>query len=342
MFKVKVLNQEVLEEVLEMPAVIKGIEQVYTAKSQEKTALFPMVFHEFNPGVADMDIKSGHMKDHDIFGLKLVSWFGENKDKQLPLLIGTTMIFDANTGVPLAILNADHITDMRTGAAGAIGAKYLAKDNAKVLLMVGTGHIAQFEIAATLHAIDTIDRVIICDPMSHDHSIAYAEKLSEVLRSKFNITKALSIKALTLEDGVKESDIIITATPSRQAMIKKEWVQPGTHLSCVGADMSGKQEVDEALFKDSLIIVDDINQSIHVGETETAYKNNVIKEADLTEIGDVILSKHPGRKDQNQITLFDSTGIALQDLMTSKIALELADEKGLGQIIDLYGGRNEN
>lgn len=337
MFKVKVLNQEVLEEVLEMPAVIKAIEEVYTLKAEKKTSLFPMVFHEFDPGVADMDIKSGHLKGADIFGLKLVSWYGDNKDKNLPLLIGTTMIFDANTGVPLAILNADHITGMRTGAAGAIGAKYLAKKDAKTLLMIGTGHIAQFEIAATLHAIDSIETVIVHDPMSFEKTEIYTESLSDKLMKNFNIHKSIQIIASeNLEQSVSLSDVIITATPSRKAMIQKSWVKPGTHISCVGADMSGKQEIDERLFKDNIVVVDDIKQALEVGETETAYKKGIISKEDIhSEMGEVILGKVKGRQSDHDITIFDTTGIALQDLMTSKIALELAEEKNLGIVIDL-------
>jgi len=337
MFQVKVLNQEVLEEVLEMPMVIEAIEQVYTLKAEEKTTLFPMVFHEFDPGVADMDIKSGHLKGADIFGLKLVSWYGDNKEKGLPLLIGTTMIFDAKTGVPLAILNADHITGMRTGAAGAIGAKYLAKKDSKTMLMVGTGHIAQFEIAATLHAVPSIEKVIVHDPMSAETTHNYVDAIAQKLKDNFNIDKELIFEAGTdLEAAVKSSDVIITATPSRQAMILKDWVQPGTHISCVGADMEGKQEIDEMLFKDSIVVVDDINQAINVGETEKAYKTGVISEKDIySEMGDIILGRKPGRTSNDDITIFDTTGIALQDLMTSKIALELAEEKQLGITIDL-------
>lgn len=334
MFKVKVLNQEVLEEVLEMDTVIKGVEQVYCLKVNNKARVFPMVFHEFEPGVADMDIKSGHMQDVDIFGLKLVSWFGENSKKGLPLLMGTTMIFDATSGAPMAILNADHITGMRTGAAGAIGAKYLANPQAETLLMVGTGHIAKFEIAACLLALPRIKHVMICDPISIDKALLFKDRIADVLLKEFKIEKPVTFEVGLLEDLVAKAQVIITATPSRQAMIKKEWVMPGTHLSCVGADMSGKQEVDEALFTDAVVVVDDIKQAISVGETEVAYKAGLITEEGLIEMGHVIEGLK-ARKSERDITIFDSTGISLQDLMTAKIALDLADEKGLGITIDL-------
>ena len=337
MFKIKVLNHEVLKEVLEMKMVIEAVEKVYVLKAEEKTELFPMVFHEFNPGVADMDIKSGHLKDDDIFGLKMVSWFGENKDKGLPLLIGTTLIFDSHTGVPLALLNADHITGMRTGAAGAIGAKYLAKKNSKTLLMVGTGHIAQFQIAATLLAVPSIEKVRIHNPMSKEKSQAYARSINQTLEDEFNIKTDVLFEAVeNIEEAVGDSDIIITATPSKKAMILKEWVKPGTHFSCVGSDMEGKQEIDEKLFAEAKVVVDDMNQAVNVGETEAAIKNNIITQSDIIgEMGAIISGQTQGRTSDSDITIFDSTGIAIQDLITAKLALDLAKEKQLGITIEL-------
>lgn len=133
MSKVRILNHEVIDQVLDMKQVIEAVEKVYTLKSSGETDLFPMVFYEFERGKADMDIKSGYLKGENIFGLKLVSWFGENGSKGLPLLYGTTMIFDSKNGKPIGILNAEHVTGMRTGAAGAIAATLIAMDNIKTV-----------------------------------------------------------------------------------------------------------------------------------------------------------------------------------------------------------------
>lgn len=337
MFKVKVINQKVLKEVLTMESVLQAIRKVYVLKEEKKTELFQMVFNEFDPGVADMDIKSGYLKEEDIFGLKLVSWFSENKNKNLPLLIGTTMIFDSNTGVPLAILNADYITGMRTGAAGAIGAEYLAKKSSDSLLMIGTGHIALFEIAATLTALKNIKIVRIYNPNSVLKSTEYSNTIADTLKEQFNISKKIDfIPVDNLEEAVSNSDIIITATPSRVPLIKKEWVKPGTHISCIGSDMEGKQEIDENLFKNSIVVVDDINQAISVGETEIPIKKGILTPEDIySEMGAIIKGTKVGRTSDEDITIFDSTGIAIQDLITSKLALDIANEKQLGITIDL-------
>lgn len=349
MFKVKVLNQEVIEKTLDMKQVIEAVEKVYKLKSQSKADVWPMVFHEFEPGVADMDIKSGYLTDAEIYGLKLVSWYGDNEKKGLPALIGTTLVFDMTTGAPIGLLSAEHVTGMRTGAAGAIGAKYLARGGSENFLMVGTGHQASFQIAATLIAMNNIKKVRIYDPMNFEKAQELEGKIKDILRDKFlchyeetdiydEIKNKLDVdfEAVdSIEDAVKLSDVIITATPSRNPMIMKEWVKPGTHISCIGSDMSGKQEIDERIFGIARVFVDDHNQAKNVGETEIPAKKGIIKDDNISEIGDLIIGKLSGRVDENDITIFDSTGIALQDLMVSKLALDTAKAKNLGEEVML-------
>ena len=351
MFKVKVLNQKDTEEVLDMKQVIQVVEQVYTLKADGNAALFPMVFHEFERGVADMDIKSGYLKGADIYGLKLVSWFGENSKQNLPQLVGTVMIFDGKTGKPLALLNAEHITGMRTGAAGAIGAKYLAIKDSENLLMVGAGNQSKYQIAATLIAMDSIKKVRIYDPMNFNGAVKLQNSIKTILREEFlskyekdsenykEVLKKFDVEfeaVSDLKEAVALSDVIITATPSRKPMIMKEWVKKGTHFSCVGSDMEGKQEIDEAIFGLAKVYVDDLAQAINVGETELPVKKGVITKDDIiSEIGHVISGTVEGRSNKDDITIYDSTGIALQDLLTAKLALDMAEKKGLGVEVDL-------
>lgn len=350
MFKVRVLNEEVIKQVIDMQQVVEAIEEVYRLKSNEKTEVFDMVFHEFERGVADMDIKSGHLKGEDIFGLKVVSWFKDNEDKKLPMLIGTTMVFDSKTGMPIGMLNAEYITGMRTGAAGAIGAKYLARKNSTDLLMVGAGHQSTFQIAATLISMPNIKNVRIYDPIDSNNAKKLADSMKELLKDKFlskyentdlydEISKKFQVNFKGVDDletAVNISDVIITATPSRKALIMKEWVKKGTHFSCVGSDMNGKQEIGENILACARVYVDDMNQAIDVGEIENAIKNGTISKEDIVcEIGDVIVGKAKGRLSDDDITVYDTTGIALQDLMTSKIVLDAAKEKNLGVVVDL-------
>lgn len=351
MSKVRILNHEVIDQVLDMKQVIEAVEKVYTLKSVGKTDLFPMVFYEFERGKADMDIKSGYLKGENIYGLKLVSWFGDNNKLGLPLLYGTTMIFDSMTGKPIGILNAEHVTGMRTGAAGAIGAKYLARKDSESLLMVGTGHQSAFQIAATLIAMDNIKTVRIYSPINRDKAKSLSSMIKEKLEKDFlskyekgtalyeSISKKFDVSfeaVYDIKEAVGKSDIIITATPARSPLIMKEWVRKGTHFSCVGADMEGKQEIDENIFSTARVYVDDMDQAVNVGETELPIKKGVISKEDIiAEIGDVISGKAIGRTSDDDVTIYDTTGIALQDLMVSKLALEIAEAKGLGVEVEL-------
>lgn len=338
MFNIKVLKMEDTKKVLSMEKVIETVEEVYRAKSVGDTVVFPLVFHEFNPGIADMDIKSGWLKGSQIFGLKLVSWFGKNPEKGLPSLVGTVLIFDANTGAPVGLLDGSHITGMRTGAAGAIGAKLLARKDSKKLLVVGAGHIATFQIAATLQCFPQLEEVMVYDAMDFPNAVRFVDAIKDKLEEDFHM-KASGVKFTAVGDvqaATGQSDIIITVTPSKQPIIMKEWVKPGTHFSCIGADMSGKEEVDPEIFKDARVFTDDTPQCMNVGEIEVPVAEGILKEEDIAgEIGDILTGKVEGRENDSQITVFDATGTALLDLLTGMVALDEAKKHGLGQTVEL-------
>ncbi len=351
MFNVLAISQSDTEQLLDMETIIEKVELAYQLKYREEASLWPMIFHEFEPGVADMDIKSGHLLGAGIFGLKLVSWFGPNAQKNLPQLVGTVMVYDASTGAPKAILSAEHITSMRTGAAGAIGAKYLARKDSKTLLMVGTGHQALYQIAATLMVMPELKKVYLYNPRNIENAKNFKNSIAQKLKDQFLVHyKDDSAKFETyknafnvdfevvtdIEQATKESDIIITATPSHEPMIMRNWVKPGTHFSCVGADMGGKQEIDTAILAEARIYTDDITQSINVGEVENAYKSGLVKKSDIiAEIGEIIETASKGRVNDTDITVFDSTGIALQDLIAADYAIEQAKIRKMGTEFDL-------
>lgn len=339
MFDIKVLSKTDTEKLLKMSDVISVVENVYKSKSEDKTCVFPMVFHEFEAGVADMDIKSGWMKEDNIFGLKLVSWFGENVKKDLPALIGTIMVLDSRTGIPLGILDGSHITGMRTGAAGAIGAKYLARPDSKTLLIVGAGHVSTFQIVAALLLFPELETVMIYDHMNYDTALNKADTIIDTLDNNFDIKMDGRVKFLAVSD-IKEatgkSDIIITVTPSRKPIIMKEWIKPGTHFSCIGADMSGKEEIDPEIFREARVFADDIPQCINVGEIEIPVSSGILNKEDIAgEIGDIIAGKIKGRENDDQITVYDATGIALLDLAAAKLALDEAKKLSIGSIVNL-------
>jgi len=338
MAKFRVLSGKDIEQVLTLPMAMEAVERAYLQKETGKGQVWPMVFHEFDPGHADLDIKSGNLDENGIFGLKVVSWYGANPEKGLPALFGTSLIFDLSTGMPRAVLNAEGVTGYRTGAAGAIGAKYLARPDSQKLLMVGCGTIAPYLIAATLLAMPQLRQVTVADPKFPGNAAqrlgAVTDKVDHLLEQGGAKRSAELLAADDMEAAVRASDIILTATPSYEPLIRSEWVQPGTHLSCIGADMSGKQEVESALFARARVFGDDRAQCLSVGECEKPHKEGVL--TDLNgEIGQVIAGTVPGRTTPEDVTVFDSTGIALQDLAAAAAILERAEQAGLGTAVEL-------
>lgn len=338
MAQIRVLNENIVQELLTLPMALRAVEQAYLQKADGQGEIWPMVFHEFDPGHADLDIKSGHLGQTGTYGLKVVSFHDGNPSKGLPILQGTSLIFDLETGIPQALLNAGAITDYRTGAAGAIGAKYLARKDSKTLLMAGCDALAPYLIAATLLVLPSLSRVLLVNPRRPERS---AEQLDGIVKTVDHLLKesgvvrqAEIIPVADLEQAVRESDVILTATPARKPYIREEWIRPGTHLSCVGTDMAGKQEIDERIIGKARVFGDDEGQCLSVGECETAHKKGILQKLN-GELGAVINGTVLGRTNSKEITVFDSTGISLQDLAAAGEVLSQAEKLKKGVLVDL-------
>ena len=332
--KLKVLSRSDLEKVLDMKSVVEGVRTVYELKAEGETEVWPLVAYEFAKQEAVMDIRSGAiLGSEQLHGLKMLNNFPRNREKNLPVFTGMLMVFDSETGLPLGVMDASYVTGMRTGAAGAIGAATLARKNSEVLTVLGAGRQAMFQIAAITVTMPQIKTVYIADQLDKDNEREFAGMCGKRLEEQFSIDGSgiEFLPAGDLEKAVGMSDVIITVTPSRKPVIMKEWVKPGTHFSCIGADMEGKEEIDPEIFRGARVFADDKDQCIRVGETEIPVKSGVISPDDVDgEIGQVIAGKMAGRKDDAEITIFDATGLALLDLVTGKKALDTAWEKGIG------------
>lgn len=338
MNKIKILNELDIRKILNMNIAIDSVEKAYIQKNTDKGNVWPLVFYEYEHNVFDLDIRSGNLDDSNAFGLKLISYNENNPKVGLDKVNATSLICSSKTGQPIALLNAAPITSYRTGAAAGIGAKYLARKDSKVLLIVGCGNIATYSVVATLITMPNIDKVIICNPKDAN---SLFDKINKI---KMDVTKLLQecdielkadiVGSTNLEESVKVSDVIITATPSEKSMIDYNWVKEGTHFSCMGACMEGKQEIDSNILRNAKIFADDTKQCIKSGEIQTAFRENIISSID-GEIGEVILNKKNGRVSEKDITVFDSTGLFIQDLATSVEILEEANKKNIGLEVEI-------
>lgn len=320
-----ILNQEEVQSMIDMDHVLSAVEKAYRFKCDQRAELFPLVCHSFEDGWSEFDIKSGSVDGAGVFGMKLVSAFTRNSEIGLPRLTGTILLFDRQTGVLRSMMDGGCITNMRTGAAGGIGCKVLARPESKTVLLVGTGAQGPTLLAATLAVMKEIQKILVYNAHSYERASLFAEDVKRQLGITCDISATED-----LEGACRSADIILTATPSRTALIQTDWIRPGTHLSCIGSDMEGKQELEETLLAKAKVFCDDFAQVIAVGECEKAVKQGLLPPSSITEIGDVLLGKARGREDADEITIFDSTGIGLQDLMVASVLTDLAIEKGIG------------
>jgi alanine dehydrogenase len=217
------------------------------------------------------------------------------------------------------------ITDMRTGAAGGIAAKYLARRNSKVLGLIGAGAQARTQLTALLEVFRSLDEVRVWS-RSKDRREEFIEEMSVKYGGLVEMFSVGSV-----EEAVRGADIVVTATPSRTPLVMDNWVSPGAHFNCIGADAPGKEELDPSILKRAKIVVDDWEQAAHSGEINVPLSKGFISEEDIwAELGEVIAGKKAGRASDDEITVFVSTGLALQDAVTASLVYRRALERGVG------------
>lgn len=335
---IRILSQKNLRSVLDIAQAVDIVEEVYKIKANGQAAAWPLIEYHFDDHSV-MDIRSGGIFGSiGIHGAKLLNNFPENEKKGLPVFTGVLMAFDSDTGIPLGIMDASYVTCIRTGAAGAVSTRALARKDAKTLLIIGAGRQAFFQLGAVISAMPGIQKILVNDPVAPQLAEHFVSTISQRLKEELNVD-ASSVdfqQVNSTEDAVYAADTIITITRATSPVIKKEWVKPGTHISCIGADMIGKEEIDPELFRDSRVFCDDIPQCCAVGESEIPYKRGIIKEENFAgEIGQALNGDIPGRTSDQEITIFDATGLAALDMATAKIAIDSAIKKELGTIAEI-------
>ena len=264
-----------------------------------------------------------------------------NAEKGLPTLVGLIMVFDTDTGMPLGVLDGSYITGLRTGCAGAIGARYLARKDPETLFVLGAGNQAFFQVGAFIKQFESLKKIYVADPVSPDNARKFTQQIRQRLDEQLRVDAGdIVFEAACGEEemrrAVADSHMIVTVTPARVPVIKKEWIKPGTHLSCIGSDMSGKEEIEPEIFEKAVIYCDDKEHCMEVGEMEIPLKKGLITEEDISgEIGNLILGRSAGRTGDDQITIYDATGMALLDIAAAKAALETAEKMGLGKVVEI-------
>ncbi|MBC7180110.1 MAG: ornithine cyclodeaminase family protein, partial [Roseovarius sp.] len=295
-----------------------AVEAVFAAMARGDAYNFPVVREAIGHADALYGFKGGFDRSGLSLGLKAGGYWPGNMDKGLTNHQSTVFLFDPDTGRLSALVGGNYLTALRTAASSSVSIAHLARKDSKVLGMVGAGHQSTFQLRAAVEQ-RAFEKVVAWNP--HPDMLPRLGAVAKEL--------GLEFEAVTQEELGAQADVIITITSAFEPLMMADWVKPGTHIACMGTDTKGKQEVDPALFTRATVFADEIAQSISIGEAQHAVGKGLIAEADITPIGAVINGTHAGRSSDTEITLFDGTGVGLQDLAVASVAAKLAREQGL-------------
>ncbi|NMB77649.1 MAG: ornithine cyclodeaminase family protein [Methanomicrobiales archaeon] len=290
---------------LDLREVNRAVEAAFADHGMGLVQMPPKVYITLPGG--DFRTMPAYLPSAKIAGVKIVNVHPDNPKKGLPTVMALTVILDIATGRPLALLNATRLTDIRTGAAGAVAARYLSRKKTITLGVAGTGRQAGAQVRATAEELE-IEQILIWS-----RTTRHAEKFRTDM-------KQYDCRVVSLEQACN-ADVIVTTTPSRSPIIRSEWVHAGTHINAIGADAPGKQELDPALLLRAQVFVDDMAQAVHSGEVNVPITNGSYSPEKIAgTLGEVVIGKKR-RTDPDAITIFDSTGLAIQDLAIAAMVM---------------------
>lgn len=318
------LTQDDVKKVLDMPSTLQAVEDGFREMGKKAIEMPPRVYLHFPKGV--LIAMPAYMPGLGAAGTKLVTVHPDNKkNHNLPAVIAKIIINNPDNGLPLAIMDGTYITALRTGAAGAVGIKYLAREDAKIVGLCGAGVQGRSQIMGLMEVRPNVEQVKIYDIIPEAKTAFVAEMNKTYPKIEF-------IPATSPEEATKNSDIIITCTPSPNAFIKGEWIKKGTHISAIGADTAAKRELEtSAIKKCTKLVVDFIPQAFTVGDFAKPKEEGAITESDIyAEMGQIVCGEKKGRTNPNEITLFKATGLAIEDVGTAYKVYQLAVKKKIG------------
>ncbi len=312
------LNKNAVRDLLTMPDVLRAVEDAFKALGQDQATM---------PAKAYLVVEQGDFRAMPAAipggaGMKWVNVHPQNPSRGLPTVMAVMVYNDPETGYPLAVMDATDITAYRTGATSALASKYLARQDSHTLGIIGAGRQAYTQILAHAELFDL--RLV----KVFDQSRAASEQLISSL-------PGYQLEECSLEEAAN-SDIVCTLTPSRVPLVKKEWITQGTHINAIGADAQGKQELEPSILAEGIIVVDDMRQASAAGEINVPVSQGLFTTDEVyATLGEIAVGKRQGRTTRDVITIFDSTGVAIEDVATARLIYEKAIQAGSTTFIDL-------
>jgi alanine dehydrogenase len=313
-----ILTKNEISSLIHVNDVFPVVEQAFKDWTNGNAVMPPKLYLSLQEG----DFRAMPAAVPGAAGMKWVNVHPNNPSRGLPTVMAVLIYNDPATGYPLAIMDASESTSLRTAATSAIASKYLARPDSKTLGVVGAGHQAYQHILAHLPYFQ-FKEILVADisRQSADNLIASLPDIP--------------LKYASIEDTVK-ADIVCTLTPAHKPVVLKKWLIPGTHINAVGADAEGKEELEPSILNGAVVVVDDFRQASHAGEINIPFSTGLFKKEQVyAELGEIIIGLKPGRRDNKAITIFDSTGLAIEDIAVAKLIYDKALSTGAGHSINL-------
>jgi alanine dehydrogenase len=318
-----VLTGSEVMQVLDMDLALAATEEAFRAYGQGRVNMPPKAYLTLAQG--DFRAMYGEIflpEDH-ICGLKWVNVHPNNPARGLLTVMAKIVLNDPDTGLEFADLDGTHVTDFRTGAAGGVAAKYLARPDATRLGLIGAGAQARTQVAAILKVRPLREVTVF------NRHLAHAQAFADEIMARYGVQARATGE---VSDAVRHQDIVVTTTPSTTPVVQRAWVSPGTHINAIGADAQGKQELDAAILTAARVVVDDWAQASHSGEINVPLARGELTQAHIYgSLGEIVAGQKPGRETPEEITVFDSTGLIIQDLALGLAVYQRAQERGLGE-----------
>ena len=303
---------------------IAAVAEGFSRLTEGRATVPPILRVDIPEHNGEVDVKTAYVHGLDSFAIKIAAGFFDNRDYGLPTGSGMMVVVSAKTGFPQAILlDNGYLTDVRTGIAGAIAARHLAKERIETAGVIGAGIQARYQIRG-LKLVRDFKRLMVYSIIPEEVDV-YVDEMAKELGIEV-------VKAIDYEQVVRQSDVVITATSAREPFLKAEWVHPGLHITCMGSDSEHKQEVQVDVFnRADRVVCDRKAQCFRLGELHHALEAGVISEQDeIIELGELTSGSKPGRQNDDEVTICDLTGVGVQDTAIALLAYRRAIDKGLG------------
>jgi ornithine cyclodeaminase len=313
---VRTIEEAALRDAITAEHAVDAMREAFRADGEGRTHVPAVINLEVPPARGEFHVKTAFIEGVPHVAVKIASGFYDNPAKGLPSGSGLIAVFDAATGLPAAMLfDNGFLTDIRTGAAGAIAADVLAPSTMAIVGVLGSGLQARHQVHC-LRVVRAFSRVVAWSP-NRAHVQTYCDEL--------RLAGYDAAVARDAESVCREADVLITATPSRAPLVQAEWLHPGQHVTAVGSDSPGKQELAPAcLDRADLVVVDRFAQCAAFGELRHALDAGLLTRHDVhAELGQIVAGRKPGRTHRDQITIADLTGVGFQDTAIASRALNL-------------------